>query len=260
MNFFIRKTTFLSIYFLMTVFNIVAQDIQEYRAEIGVQAGINLYAGDANTVSRKGIFLKSINNSQTDLGIFFRYKFNNRIALRLGYDHTGVVGDYQYANTPHGVYSITLNNSSIGAFDLWGEFNFFDYEKNKYNRYSKTYSPYLFAGIGYLNMPQATTESTSSLTIPFGLGIKVILAPRWNLNLQWTNRLLFSDNLEGTPTYDNPLPHTNGNFMNHDLLTGLTIGVSFDFWAKECDCVNVRGATKYRSTQKPLNNTKARKK
>lgn len=179
----------------------------------------------------------------------------------MGYDFTSVKGDYVYANTSTDTYNVTLNNNKIGIVDFWGEYNFFDYENNKYKRYSKTYSPYIFAGIGYMMMPESKTETTKAVTLPFGFGVKVKLATRWNLNLQWTNHLLFSDNLEGLPEYDNPNPQTKANLLNNDLLSGLNIGLSFDFLEKPCDCKNGGyKASKAPKTRKPINNSKSKSK
>lgn len=256
MNYIVRKTTFLSIVLLSLVgsVGIFAQDSQEYLAEIGIQGGGNIYTGDVNSIGTKGLFSDNLSNLKSDFGAFFRYKLNKRIAFRLGYDRTGVKGDYHYyindiKNTA------TLNNSGIGLVDLWGEYNFFDLENNKFRRYSKTYSPYIFAGIGYASMPNSNTQSTSAITLPFGFGVKFLLAPRWNLNLQWTNHLLFKDNLEGLSEFDNPNPSTRQNLMNNDLLSGLTIGLSFNFWEKSCDCNNGgRKKSASKKVGKPLNN------
>ncbi len=257
-NPFVQKATILSVFFLLTFLSAKSQEVPFYRAEIGIQLGGNIYAGDANTIARKNFFSQNLNNLQADFGAFFRYKFNPRVALRLGYDYTGVSGPYKYANAGE-EYVISLDNKGIGALDLWAEYNFFDYEKNNYKRTSRTFSPYVFAGLGYLNMANSQAEKASAFTVPYGVGVKIIIAPRWNLNLQWTNRLLLADNLEGLPEYDNPLPQTKSNFLNHDLLSGVSVGVSFDIWQKECDCNGVGGGGIRAKSKRPLNNSKPKR-
>jgi len=73
----------------------------------------------------------------------------------------------------------------------------------------------------------------------FGLGMKLKLGNRLNLNLQWSNRLLLADNIEGVAKYNN-INNLNGlNIFNNDFISSLTIGVSFDIWKKECNCMNL---------------------
>jgi hypothetical protein len=202
-------------------------ELDEYRAEIGVSGGGSFYLGDANDVLFK--------NTQVAYGAFFRYRFNPRISLKAEIDGTKIGGTFTYLNNQ----SISLNNP-VYTFDLTGEFNFFDLEKNAYKRFSKIFSPYIFAGVGMMNY--SYTDSTGNKTnpagisIPFGIGIKVMLAKRWNLNIQWSDRLLFADNLEGLPKLNNPNGFNGNNPFNNDHLSTVTVGISFDIWKKQCDC------------------------
>ena len=254
MNVFSGKTIFLCFFFILFFsFNSKSQD--EYRAEIGLQGGANIYTGDVNTVAKPDYFLQNMKNIQPDFGLFFRYRFNPRTALRLGYDYSTVNGSYTYNVNTSQQLSQTLH-----IVDMTGEYNFFDLENDPYKRYSKKYSPYIFAGLGVIYIPDAETlfQKKYAPTIPFGIGLKWKMAKRWNLNVQWTNQLLLSDNLEGTirldygelikdwdlngnPVWPNdlsPIPTWTKriNPMNNDLLSGLTVGISFDFWKKGCDC------------------------
>ena len=68
--------------------------------------------------------------------------------------------------------------------------------------------------------------------------MKVKLGQRCNLNVQWTTRLLLADNLEGVKTLNNPGGLNGSNPFNNDLLSTLTVGISFDIWKKLCDCEN----------------------
>lgn len=257
MNFSILRTTFLSIFFICIVSATIAQDVPEYYSEIGAQLGGNMYFGDVNSISKSIISFENMKNVQPDLGLFYRYKFNNRIAVRVGYDYTGVRGKYLY-----GAESLetSLNNTGISIIDMWGEYNFFEYENNQFKKYSRPYSPYIFTGIGYMFMPNSQAERTYAITVPFGVGMKWMLGTRWNLILQWTNHLLLSDNLEGLSEFDNPVPETKANFMNNDLLSGLTVGISFNFREKGCDCHNNRIKPSKNIHSKPLNNSLQRKK
>lgn len=246
--------------FFFALGTVSAQEGQEYLAELGFHGGGLIYAGEVNNIANKALFVKNLNNIQPDLGLFGRYKFNTRLALRIGYDYSAVAGNY--ASVINNVsQNAALNNKGISLIDVWGEYNFFDYEYNKNKRYSKTYSPYLFLGLGYALMPNSVVDKKNAFNIPLGLGMKVRLGTRWNLNMQWVNRLFLRDNVEGMPEFDNPLPATKANILNNDFMSGLTIGLSYNFWEKSCNCNSSKyNAPKRNLFAKPLNNSRPRKK
>ena len=198
-----------------------AQD--DYTAEIGGNIGGSYYLGDANDVPF------NTNNMNWASSVFFRYCFNPRLS-------TKVEGTFTNA-----VNKVGLNfKNQVFAVDFTGEFNFFDLEKNEYKKLSKTFSPYIFIGVGMMNYSVLDTLKFTP-SIPFGLGMKVKLGKRFNLNVQWTTRLLLADNLEGTAhlTGLNNSKDLNGNnLFNNDILSTFTVGISYDIWKKQCDCKN----------------------
>jgi hypothetical protein len=80
-------------------------------------------------------------------------------------------------------------------------------------------------------------QQSVSVSLPFGVGIKVKLGKRFNFNAQFSNRLLFNDNLEGLEIFNDPYGLNGSNFLNNDMLSTLTIGITFDFWRRKCDCI-----------------------
>lgn len=192
----------------------------EYRAEIGVIGGGSFYLGDAN----KLLF----NNLQFTYGGFFRYNFNPRISAKAELIRTTVSGN---GFIPNNIY----------AGDFTAEFNFFDLERNPYKQFNKTFSPYIFTGLGiFTEMYRNQLENFPKfISLPFGVGMKVKLGKRWNLNAQWSNRLsLLSDNMEDNLLFSNPNELNGTNVFNNDLLSTVTIGFSYDIWKKRCDCLN----------------------
>ncbi|MBP1638235.1 MAG: hypothetical protein H6Q18_1024, partial [Bacteroidetes bacterium] len=183
MNVFFRKTVLL-IFTMVFILCVPARSQDEYRAEIGVQGGGNIYAGDVNTIARLDYFVQNMKNIQPDFGAFFRYRFNPRTALRLGYDYSSVNGLYKFSETTSQMLSQQLH-----ILDFTGEYNFFDLENDPYKRYSKKFSPYIFAGLGVMLMPNTMNiyNKKYSAIFPFGIGLKVKIAQRWNFNLQWAN-------------------------------------------------------------------------
>lgn len=199
-----------------------------YFAEIGVHGGSSYYLGDANNVLFK--------NAQLSYGLIYRQKFNPRLAAHLSWNSATVAGKGSIDN----VNNISFNNR-VNAFDLAGEFNFFSYERKEYLPFSKTFTPFIFAGVG-----GALGNSVATMSLPFGVGFKMMLGDRLNLNIMWSNRLMFNDNLEGKADVNDPEKDKdvfndhaklNGtNIFNNDMLSTLTVGITLNIWKKKCDC------------------------
>ncbi len=234
----IRKTVLLSFIFWILFLPIWGQN-DPYRAEIGLQTGLNLYSGDVNSISDLGLYGKNLKNQNADFGVMLRYRFNKRLALRLGYDYTKVKGNFLYRNATE-TFTATLNNP-VHLADLWGEFNFFDLENNPHKRFSKRYSPYIFIGVGVGFTPKYKSETSgyAMFSIPMGVGFKWKMADKLNFNVQYVQRRFFGDFLEGQKQYDDPIPKTEANPLNYDMLSGFSIGISYDFWMRDCDCHGV---------------------
>lgn len=258
MNVLIRKSVLLSLILLITHVTSWGQE-DSYRAEIGMQGGLNVYSGDVNTIADLGLYSENMKYLNADFGILLRYRFNQRLALRLGYDYTKVKGNYAYKDGV-GIYTATLHNP-LHVFDLCGEFNFFDLDNNPYKKFSKRFSPFLFVGIGGILTPDFKSEETGSnftTTIPYGFGLKWKMGGKWNFNAQVTSRLLMGDNLEGKISYDNPFPKTISNPLNNDLFTGFSVGFTYDFWMKDCNCPQTVSA-KRPTSQKTVKQKKPKK-
>lgn len=191
-----------------------------YKAEIGLAGGSSFYLGDNNNVL--------FHFQRPSFGGFFRYKLDNRLAFKAEIIRTAVGGS-----------DFDLNN--IYAGDITGEFNFFELERNAYKRYSKPFSPYIFAGLGiFTDMYKGQFNNIPNfMSFPFGLGLKLKLGHRLNANVNWTGRLsLLSDNMEDNLAFDNPKNLNGSNILNNDFLSTIMVGVSIDIWKKDCKCYN----------------------
>ncbi len=214
---YLKSKTCVFICFLCCLCTTIRAQRNDYRAEIGLLGGAAYYLGDAN--------LTPFKHTTANYGALFRYRFTTRLAARAELSRTTL-----YGGSDELAFSQAAN-----LLDLCGEFNFFDLEKNEYKRFSKTFAPYLFVGVGAMNY---TYEGASAfgVSIPFGIGIKVKLGGRLNFNAQFSNRLLLKDDLEGMAVYNDPYGLNGSNFMNNDLLSTLTVGFTYDIWKKGCDC------------------------
>ncbi len=200
-------TVFCWLFFLVST----ARAQSEYIAELGVNGGISYLLDDKNSIPFKSPYL--------NLGLIYRHNFNERFSAHLAWNNS----KNRYFRQGFPADTLMLN-----MFDLCGEFNFFDLIKRQYKPKSRDFSPYIFAGTGF-----AFNQYQSGINIPFGVGMKYKLGNRFNFNIQWTHRLMFNDRIEGVEGALN-----GSNFMNNDLISTFTIGLTFDFWKRPCDCNN----------------------
>ena len=202
--------------FLLLLAGLVNAQEDTYFAEIGVHGGSSYYLGDANNVLFK--------NAQLSYGLIYRQKFNPRLAAHLSWNSTIVAGSGLIDDV-----NIPFNNR-VNAFDLAGEFNFFSYERKEYLPFSKTFTPFVFAGVG------GVLGDSVGVSIPFGVGFKMMLGDRLNLNIMWSNRLMFNDNLEGEADFNDHAELNGTNIFNNDMLSTLSVGITLNIWKKKCDC------------------------
>ncbi|MDR1653185.1 MAG: porin family protein [Prevotellaceae bacterium] len=193
-----------------------------YRMELGAFGGVG--AETSKTMYKE---------LRPAFGGIVRFKFDKRWSLRL----TG--GGYNlYSAVNDGVAQQSLQyTNTLIVSDLVGEFNFFDFEINEFNRKARRFSPYIFAGIGG-TMYRFESQSDIEPLVAFGVGIKYKLAPRWNLNAQYVHHLSFTDRLEGVCELSDIYGVKGSNFLNKDMLSAITVGITFDFWldAGHCYC------------------------
>ncbi len=205
---------------MLFIGNMEAQN--EYRSEIGILGGGSFYMGDANN--------KLFANNQSAFGLIYRQKFDTRLSITGTWNNTRVVG------TGGGV---TFDNP-INAFDLCGEFNFFDYDDKIYKPNSKKHSLFIFAGIGGMVFPYTNltdTKTTFMFSYPVGLGYKFMLGERLHLNFIWSNRLLLTDKMEGVFPLNNVNGLNGSNIFNNDLLSTFSVGLTYNIWKKGCKCL-----------------------
>lgn len=221
MNFKLIRYCFVS---LLTVIStqLIAQN--NYRGEIGINVGSSFYIGDAN----KTIF----KNQELTYGLIYRHKFNARLAASADWNYTKLSGSsIVFDNT-----TVTFNNP-VNTLDVVAEFNFFDLEDKSYKPFSRKYSTYIFAGLGSMFYAYES-KNEQAFSYPFGVGMKFMLNKKLNLNIKWSNRLMLSDQLEGISTLNNVNMLNGSNLFNNDLLSTLSIGLTFNVFKDRCNCNN----------------------
>jgi hypothetical protein len=163
-------------------------------ADYGIFGGVSSYMGDIN----RNRFLYSPLPAG---GLFYRYNFNPRQALRTNIFIGGLKGsDLDFNNN----FQQSRAASFSGIVSEWAlqfEFNFFQYSTQG-KRWNCT--PYLAAGAGisFLNINSAVNSNISTgLTyepvIPFSVGFKINIYKNLGLEAEYGFRKTFYDNFDG---------------------------------------------------------------
>ena len=203
-------------------------------SEIGVWGGSAYYFGDINT---SGAHLESMREGA---GIFYRWNFHKRWALRTGLNYGHLQGADSLSSLPFQQRrNLSFRNR---VFDLSStmEFNFFERKRNRYGQY-KYFTPYIYVGIAFVyHQPQAFindswvdlrplgTEgqavpeftgrdpySTVTIAVPIGGGVKYFASKHFAIGLDFGFRKVFSDYIDDvSTTYVDPsvlAANDNGN-------------------------------------------------
>jgi len=166
-------------------------------------------------------------------GALTRYKFDKRWSLRFDAGVYNMYSTFSDIGTNKG----TEYTNSLITSDLMFEFNFFDYEINQFNRKAQRFTPYVFAGIGGTSYEFEKQREFQPL-VPFGVGFKYKIAPRWNFNIQYIHHLSFTDRLNGVYPLSDIDDVKGSNFLNKDMISAITVSITFDFWrfTRHCFC------------------------
>jgi len=233
----IRSTFFqrisVIVWFCLSCYRLDAQENTEYLYEVGGMLGGAFYMGDAN---KSTLF----NNTNPTVEALFRYNVNFRVALKANLTWARVSG------TTEGLENVFPDHAQASfdknVIDLGGqaEFNFFPYSDKYKHLNTKRISPYIAIGTG-LSVAPGGGDLFFSPYVSLSTGVKYKLKNRINIGAEWSVRKLFSDRLDvtrGNELLDNPYGIESGLLKNKDWYSMLTIGISYDFGLRNCNCNN----------------------
>ena len=173
--------------------------------EIGVSGGGAGYIGDLN----QNDLLKI---SGFNAGIFAKRNFNSHLGLRVNYNYGQIQAndansDNEQFRDRNLRFKTKLNEGSA-IFD----FNFFDYKINGGNKW---FTPYLFAGVGFVNFKpeikyqgvkyrldwqltegQDDNYANTVVTIPYGAGIRYNYKDTWSIFSEIGYRTALTDYID----------------------------------------------------------------
>jgi len=202
-------------FFLLALLPLLPCAAQKRTHDLGIFLGGSYYTGDLNP---NGHF-----NSLTRPagGVEHRFNPNPRFTWRNGIAFGTIAGDDARSSSFSQQQRNLSFKSRVYEFHSVAEFNFLEYEIGDEKH---MFTPFMFAGVNVFNHdPKALignqwvglrrlhTEAQSKaykatqVAVPFGAGIKTMLAKRIGLVVQWGLRKTFTDYLDDVSTvYANP--------------------------------------------------------
>jgi hypothetical protein len=209
--------------FLLPIF--ISLNSFAQKSEIGFGAGTFNYTGDlAHTYN--------FAFSKPAATIFYRSNMSHVISFRIGLT-AGRVGASDkrkpmdaLAKNRNASFNIFLYEVSTGF-----EYHFLNWRDDKK---VIRFSPYLFAGLGLFVMSGNGTKtkeySNVQPMIPFGVGLKYVLNPKWYVGIEFSMRKTFFDyldNVSGGNDRIKDYQYGNPNDNDHYYYLGLSLTRTF---------------------------------
>jgi len=191
-------------------------------ADYGIFGGVSSYLGDINT---NRLFYSPLPAG----GLFYRYNFNPRQALRANVFIGGLrANDLDFGNN----FQMTRGASfsgTVGELALQFEFNFLPYstQGKKWN-----YTPYFSAGAGMAIIN--TTTLSYQPVIPFSFGFKINIHKNLGLEAEYGFRKTFYDNFDGLE--DKVSPDHKAWLHNNDWYSFAGISFTWKIYNKLAGC------------------------
>lgn len=167
--------------------------------------------------------------------MFFRYNMKNGFSLRAQALGGGIAAADRYADNEYQQLRDLSFRTLIMEGDLLAEYNFLDYRDSKK---ALNWTPYVYGGLGYTLFrprPVSGTYRTSTMVIPFGLGVKYQFRRPWSIGMEFGARKTFTDYLDD---FGNPEimadKYQNGNPALKDIYYFLGIQLSYTFYKIVC--------------------------
>lgn len=195
-------------------------------SEIGIIGGTAYYLGELNPSKH------IINKVNPTIGLFYRKNLSKRYALRFGanYGRLGATDDIT-ASELSKFRQLSFSASLLEGYGIL-EFNFLPYQINNYT--TSLYTPYVFIGVaGFRTSSEITNDgiyfvqknaTSTSVSMPFGLGIKFDLSGNLGMALEWGMRKTWVDEIDGlTESYDWGYQLNNTQNKDWYAIVGITL-------------------------------------
>lgn len=205
-----------------------AQDDPEYRMEIGAGIGMGGYLGDFN-----GSLTKDLKPA---FSILAKRYISPWAAIRLNFSYAKMKGSSADVETYYPDYADNPYTFDNSLYDLNAtfEYNFWPYGTGYDYRGSKRVTPFVFGGLG-MAFCKTADKTKAAFQVPLGLGLKMKLADRLNLGVEWGVTFTSSDWLDGVK--DPYYVKSSGLFKNTDCHSLLQVTLTYSFMPKCVNCM-----------------------
>lgn len=206
-------------------FTLIAYSVSAQKSEVGFGFGAFNYTGDlARTYN--------ILNVKPGVTVFYRSNLSQVVSVRAGLTAGGLGATDErpidaFAERRDASFDIFLMEAS-----MVGEYHFMNWRDDKH---IIRFTPYLFGGLaifgisGTQNKPSEYSNVQGAL--PFGLGFKYIVNPKWYVALEFGARKTFFDYLDNVSAGTNQLVknYQYGNPYDNDAyyFVGFTVTRTF---------------------------------
>jgi hypothetical protein len=206
--------------FLFIALSIAASG--QRNADYGIFGGISSYLGDINPS-------KLLYSPLPAGGVFYRYNFHPRHALRANIFMGGLRGDDLDFHNDFQQARAASFSGAAGEFAIQFEFNFLPYTTA-----GKLWdwSPYFAAGAGVAFV--YSDAMSFQPVIPFSGGIKVNIYKNMGFELEYGFRKSFYDNFDGLKDMVDPADYAW--LHNNDWYSFLGIGFTWKIYNKLAGC------------------------
>ncbi len=209
---------------------LMAYSLSAQKSEVGFGIGTLNYTGDLSRTY-------DILNSRPAVTAFYRSNLSQVVSMRAGITAGGVGASDKrpidaFAEQRDASFSIFLMEASAVM-----EYHFMNWRDDKH---ILRFTPYLFGGLalfgisGTQNKPSEYSNVQGA--IPFGLGMKYILNPKWYLSLEFGARKTFFDYLDNVSAGTNQLVknYQYGNPYDNDAYYFVGVSITRTFYEIPC--------------------------
>lgn len=222
-----RSNSFL-IFILLCCLSLHAPDASAQKLEVGAGLGAMNYTGDISNGFR-------LRNFRPAGDLFLRYNLKNGFTFRAEVSGGGfAASDLDAKNEFQRLRERSFRTIAFEG-SLLTEYNFLDYTESKN---ALNWTPYVFGGLGYTFFkprPNDGNYRTSTMVIPFGVGVKYQIKRPWSIGAEFGARKTFTDYLDnfgGEEIMSDK--YENGNPGLKDIYYFLGVSVSYTFYKIVC--------------------------
>ena len=209
---------------------VIGYSVSAQKSEVGFGIGTFNYTGDL-------VRSYDIRNSRPAVTLFYRSNLSQVVSLRAGITGGNIAGSDKrpidaFAERRDASFSLFLMEASTVM-----EYHFMNWRDNKH---IVRFTPYLFGGLAIFGLSgnQNKTSDYSNVqgAIPFGLGMKYILNPKWYIAAEFGVRKTFFDYLDNVSTGSNQLVknYQYGNPYDNDVYYFFGISITRTFYEIPC--------------------------